>query len=162
MHDQVRCTISFNSEVFILHNIIKAFHLNQSVQWFLDKQFIFCSDIVIVSIILLTKIILYQNVKHFILIIGICNPPCQHRGICVAPQLCKCKPGYYGDQCEKGLHFILNFTLVSIKFMYINLRIIMSFLYLFFQYLQVMIWTIYMNRLFSLQIHYLLSILGTG
>lgn len=65
MHDQVRCTISFNSEVFILHNIIKAFHLNLSVQWFLDKQFIFCSDIVIVSIILLTKIILYQNVKHF-------------------------------------------------------------------------------------------------
>lgn len=76
------------------------------------------------------KHIILKYKTFLILFIGICNPTCQHGGICVAPQLCKCKPGYYGDQCEKGLHFILNFSLVLIKLMYINQSIIiMSFLY---------------------------------
>lgn len=48
------------------------------------------------------KHIILKYKTFLILFIGICNPTCQHGGICVAPQLCKCKPGYYGDQCEKG------------------------------------------------------------
>lgn len=60
--------------------------------------------------------IIWKYITFLILFIGICNSTCQHGGICADPQLCKCKPGYYGDQCEKGLHFILNFTLDVIKF----------------------------------------------
>lgn len=60
--------------------------------------------------------IIWKYITFLILFIGICNSTCQHGGICADPQLCKCKPGYYGDQCEKGLHFILNFTLDKIKF----------------------------------------------
>lgn len=121
MYYQVICIISHNEQVIISHNIIKAFYLNQIVQWFLDKHFILNSELLLFRIGLGSKIF-YQNVKHcwYCLFIGICNPPCQQGGICVAPQLCKCKPGYYGDQCEKGLHLKLNFTSlkVSIKFIY--------------------------------------------
>lgn len=59
------------------------------------------------------KHILSKYETLLILFIGICNPPCQQGGICVAPQLCKCKPGYYGEQCEKGLDFKQNAFLSS-------------------------------------------------
>ncbi|KAG7268064.1 hypothetical protein CRUP_014925, partial [Coryphaenoides rupestris] len=34
---------------------------------------------------------------------SICLPECQHGGVCVAPGVCACPPGYHGDACDMAL-----------------------------------------------------------
>lgn len=35
----------------------------------------------------------------------VCYPTCENKGTCIANDICKCKPGYYGQRCEIGSSF---------------------------------------------------------
>lgn len=35
----------------------------------------------------------------------VCNRHCENGGECVSPDVCKCKPGWYGPTCNSGALF---------------------------------------------------------
>lgn len=40
--------------------------------------------------------------NHFFVLVALCAVSCQNGGTCVAPERCKCRPGYTGVACETG------------------------------------------------------------
>lgn len=42
----------------------------------------------------------YFNGKKNLLLIAICDPGCQHNGICISPGKCSCPENFYGPFCE--------------------------------------------------------------
>lgn len=40
--------------------------------------------------------------NHFFVLEALCAVSCQNGGTCVAPERCKCRPGYTGVACETG------------------------------------------------------------
>ena len=53
--------------------------------------------------------------KYNFIVIAVCGTstnPCNGQGICIAPGLCQCKPGYFGalcNQCTSYLHDMYSF-----------------------------------------------------
>lgn len=39
---------------------------------------------------------------------AVCDPPCQNYGVCVAPNICDCPPGYPGVGCSGTIHVTHN------------------------------------------------------
>ena len=54
----------------------------------------------------------YHGHKH--LSAAVCTPPCQHGGLCVAPNICSCLGNWTGSQCEQRKSTSTNLNVCSI------------------------------------------------
>ena len=45
---------------------------------------------------------IYTFLDWIIAFSAICDPPCQHHGVCVMPDTCACTSSWKGAKCDQG------------------------------------------------------------
>ena len=90
-----------------VHDLL-LFESNFWSRQFLDKEvswksqtdtIIFLNEIYKKLISVISK---EEHTAVMTLLLAVCTAGCENGGVCVAPETCQCRKGFYGDQCQLG------------------------------------------------------------